>query len=369
MTTGNKPTAGAAVPVARLAGAEAAAGRRGRAALRHASASCATARPAWPATSAPAYNPFVVEGAGGGQRRTAAPTLRVRGITLPTGFTLEDLENRDQLLAELRQRLRRRSTSPATWSTASTPSTSRRSRSSARDKTKKAFDLEPRSSRASATATAPTPFGQGALAARRLVEAGRALRHRSASAAGTRTARTSTPSRRGCCRTLDQTLSALIDDLDDRGMLDSTIVMLRRRVRPHAEDQQERRPRPLGAVDGGACWPAAASSAATPTARTDASGMAPATDPVHAGRRRRDDLPPPRHRPAHGTADPDRPADQPLPRGQGDREASGCFERPRPSFGAPRHDPTGGTVTSRPGACPGRVVCGTLNLVPLPGNL
>ena len=49
------------------------------------------------------YNPFIVEGAP--QARVAArpnsPTaanLRVRGITLPTGFTLEQLENRDRLL-------------------------------------------------------------------------------------------------------------------------------------------------------------------------------------------------------------------------------------------------------------------------------
>ena len=48
-----------------------------------------------------AYNPFIVEGEGGlgGQARgQAAANLRVRGITLPTGFSLEDLENRNRLL-------------------------------------------------------------------------------------------------------------------------------------------------------------------------------------------------------------------------------------------------------------------------------
>src|SRR5207244_13614399 len=47
-----------------------------------------------------AYNPLIVEGAagaGGGRGATAA-RLRVRGITLPTGFTLQQLENRDRLL-------------------------------------------------------------------------------------------------------------------------------------------------------------------------------------------------------------------------------------------------------------------------------
>src|SRR5438067_6704849 len=41
-----------------------------------------------------AYNPFIVEGAGNGN----VANLRVRGITLPTGFTLQQLENRDELL-------------------------------------------------------------------------------------------------------------------------------------------------------------------------------------------------------------------------------------------------------------------------------
>src|SRR5437763_10434310 len=40
-----------------------------------------------------AYNPFGVEGGAGGKGQ--AGNLRVRGITLPQGFTLEDLEKRD----------------------------------------------------------------------------------------------------------------------------------------------------------------------------------------------------------------------------------------------------------------------------------
>src|SRR6185295_4319643 len=48
------------------------------------------------------YNPFIVEGtpgAGGGRNQTAG-NLRVRGITLPTGFTLDQLENRNRLLQQ-----------------------------------------------------------------------------------------------------------------------------------------------------------------------------------------------------------------------------------------------------------------------------
>src|SRR5207248_1103852 len=44
-----------------------------------------------------AYNPFIVEGAAGGGKGNAPGSLRVRGITLPTGFTLEELEKREKL--------------------------------------------------------------------------------------------------------------------------------------------------------------------------------------------------------------------------------------------------------------------------------
>src|SRR3954469_25222749 len=49
-----------------------------------------------------AYNAFGVEGNGGGGKPGAggaAANMRVRGITLPPGFTLEELEKRDKLLA------------------------------------------------------------------------------------------------------------------------------------------------------------------------------------------------------------------------------------------------------------------------------
>ena len=45
---------------------------------------------------------------------------------------------------------------------------------------------------------------------------------------------------------IDQAFAALIPDLDDRGLLDTTLVVLPHRVRPHAEDQPRRRPRSLG---------------------------------------------------------------------------------------------------------------------------
>ena len=50
------------------------------------------------------------------------------------------------------------------------------------------------------------------------------------------------------CPRLDQGLTALLDDLHQRGLLRIDAGRGRRRVRPHAEDQQVRRPRPLAAL-------------------------------------------------------------------------------------------------------------------------
>src|SRR5262249_61411971 len=41
-----------------------------------------------------AYNPFIIDGVGGGK---GGGNLRVRGIQLPGGFTLKELEDRDGL--------------------------------------------------------------------------------------------------------------------------------------------------------------------------------------------------------------------------------------------------------------------------------
>ncbi len=46
-------------------------------------------------------------------------------------------------------------------------------------------------------------------------------------------------------RPLDQAVSVFLDDLHDRGLEDDVLLVHHRRLRPHAEDQQPRRPRPL----------------------------------------------------------------------------------------------------------------------------
>ena len=54
-----------------------------------------------------------------------------------------------------------------------------------------------------------------------------------------------------CLPPLDQAYSALLEDLSERGLLDETLVVDAGRVRPHAEDQQGRGPRPLGRLPVG----------------------------------------------------------------------------------------------------------------------
>ena len=168
------------------------------------------------------YNPFIVEGAGAANGRGgAAGNLRVRGITLPTGFTLEQLENRDRLLQNFDRGLADNDRQADLVDGLDT--FHRQALEILRsDRTRNAFNLqqEPEATR---TRYGTNPFGQGVLAARRLVEAG--VRFVTISTGGWDThGQNFNNLRTRLLPNLDQTLAALIRDLDDRGQLDSTIV-------------------------------------------------------------------------------------------------------------------------------------------------
>lgn len=171
-----------------------------------------------------AYNPFVVEGAGNTRGNGSSPTasnLRVRGIQLPTGFTLEQLEHRDRLLRSFDagfQSIDRNADLVDGLDTFHQQALDiLRS-----DKTRDAFDLN-RESEATRTRFGANPFGQGALAARRLVEAGVRFVTISTGSWDTHNQNFDNLKNR-LLPTLDQTLSALIEDLEAKGMLDRTIV-------------------------------------------------------------------------------------------------------------------------------------------------
>jgi hypothetical protein len=164
-----------------------------------------------------AYNPFLVEGNGGGKRGS----FRVRGIQLPADFTLDELEKRDKLFKGFEETFRslEQSADLVEGFDAFHKQALEILRS---DKTKKAFDLnqEPPKMR---ERYGSTPFGQGVLAARRLVESG--VRFVTISLGGWDThANNFDRLSKQLLPSLDQTLSALVDDLDARGLLDSTIV-------------------------------------------------------------------------------------------------------------------------------------------------
>jgi uncharacterized protein (DUF1501 family) len=220
MTTGNKPTPAIQYPsigslVARLAPAA-----RGVppyvsfSELRNGSAGLA-------GYLGTAYNPFTVEGVGNGNGRGAAAQLRVRGITLPTGFTLEQLENRNQLLQRFDAGFEAadRNADLVDGLDAFHRQALEILRS---DTTRNAFNLDQESG-SLRTRYGQTPFGQGVLAARRLVQAG--VRFVTISTGGWDTHnQTFNAHKTRLLPNLDQTLSALIQDLDDRGMLENTIV-------------------------------------------------------------------------------------------------------------------------------------------------
>jgi uncharacterized protein (DUF1501 family) len=169
-----------------------------------------------------AYNPFIIEGSAG-RAKGGAPggTLKVRGIQLPNGFTLKSLEDRDHLLSRFDSAFQAadRAGDAVDGFDAFHKQALEILRS---DRTKTAFDLAQEKD-AVRESYGATPFGQGALAARRLVEAG--VRFVTISIGGWDThGQNFNALKTRNLPNLDTTLSALIADLADRGMLDSTIV-------------------------------------------------------------------------------------------------------------------------------------------------
>jgi hypothetical protein len=226
-----------------------------------------------------AYNPFGVEGSAGGGGKPGAGggggNMRVRGITLPQGFTLEDLEKRDKLLRGFDQGFKQldEKGNIVEGLDAFHQQALDILRS---DRTKKAFDLA-KESAAVRESYGQNPFGQGLLAARRLIEAG--VRFVTISTGGWDTHNGNFNNlKTRLLPNLDTTLSALIKDLDDRGMLANTIVMCAGefgrtpKINKNAGRDHWARSMAIVLAGGGLKRGYVHGS-------TDASGMAPATEP------------------------------------------------------------------------------------------
>jgi hypothetical protein len=220
------------------------------------------------------YNPFVIEGNGGG--KGGAASFRVRGISLDGKFTLDELEKRDRLLKKFDNGLQ--SVDKNSDLIDGLDTFHRQALEILRsNKTKKAFDLAAEKP-ATREAYGATPIGQGCLAARRLVEAG--VRYATVSLGGWDThSQTFQAHKTKLMPPLDQTLSALIADLDDRGLLDSTIVMCAgefgRTPKVNKNTGRDHWARSMACVLAGGGLKRGYVHGAT-----DASGMAPAIDPV-----------------------------------------------------------------------------------------
>jgi hypothetical protein len=224
------------------------------------------------------YNPFIVEGDPQVRARPNSPTaaaLRVRGIQLPTGFTLEQLENRDRLMRNFDESFQAvdRNSDLVGGLDAFHRQALEILRS---DKTRNAFALE-RETQAVRSRYGMNPFGQGALAARRLIEAG--VRFTTVSLGGWDThGQTFNAHRSRLLPQLDQTLSALVQDLDDRGMLESTIVYCAgefgRTPRINQNSGRDHWARSMAVVLAGGGFKRGYAHGTT-----DVQGMAPATDP------------------------------------------------------------------------------------------
>jgi hypothetical protein len=222
-----------------------------------------------------AYNPFIVEGAAAAGKGNATGTLQVRGIQLPNGITIQALEDRNQLLKDFDATFRAvdRAADAAEGFDAFHKQALEILRS---DKTKKAFNLaaEPAETR---ERYGPTPFGQGALAARRLVEAG--VRFVTISLGGwdTHGENFKALSTR-LLPQLDTVLSALIGDLSDRGQLDKTLVYCAgefgRTPKVNAKSGRDHWARSMAVVLAGGGFKRGYAHGTT-----DAQGMAPATEP------------------------------------------------------------------------------------------
>jgi len=223
------------------------------------------------------YNPFTVEGMGGGGKGKGASGegARVRGISLPTGFTQDDLTRRDRLLKSFDGGLK--ALDEAGDLVDGLDSFHKQAIDILQsDKTKRAFDL---SGEKQATRDMyGAGVGIAALSARRLVEAG--VRFVTMSIGGWDTHANNFASLKDKnLPALDTVLSALIRDLDERGLLDSTIVMCAgefgRTPKINAKAGRDHWARSMACVLAGG-----GIQRGYVHGSTDASGMAPATDAV-----------------------------------------------------------------------------------------
>ncbi len=174
----------------------------------------------------PAFNPFAAQVAGGG-KEVNPNSVQLRGITLPSSFPLQELEDRDKLLANFDRGFQ--ATERASDLADGLDTFHQKALDLLRsEKTRQAFNLanEPH---ALLQSYGLNGSGMALIVARRLVEAG--ARFVSVDIVGTGMvggwdlhANNFNLLKTSQLPVLDAGLSTLLRDLDDRGLLDTTLV-------------------------------------------------------------------------------------------------------------------------------------------------
>jgi hypothetical protein len=215
MATGNRPSAAIEYPALGSLASRVLTGRQGMpsyvtfAALREGTSGVGLGY------LGPAFGPFEIEG------DPVRGTLQAHGVSLPAGMSLRDLEKRDELRARFDQGLRALDSIDVM---AGLDGFHREALEILRsDRVRAALDLAREPDRLR-DEYGRAPLGQGALAARRLIEAGARFVTLGFGGWDTHAGNFRTLRDR-LLPTLDKALSALIRDLGSRGLLDDTIVV------------------------------------------------------------------------------------------------------------------------------------------------
>jgi len=222
----------------------------------------------------PAYDPFELEVTRPGP--TSDAVVDTRGVVLPADFPVAQLDHRNALAQSFDHAFDAADRNPELAKALDTFDHQALDilRS---NKTRDALNLG-RERRAVRERYGPTEFGQGCLAARRLIEAGvRFVTVRSGFTWDTHTQNFSILRAQNLPQ-LDQALSALIHDLHDHGLLEGTIVYCAgefgRTPRINASAGRDHWARSMAVVLAGGGF-----KRGFVYGSTDAQGMAPATDP------------------------------------------------------------------------------------------
>jgi hypothetical protein len=166
------------------------------------------------------YNPFVVDGFQTRRRNAVRASSTRNQFELPNGFTVEDLNRKNELLKKLEQGFRRFDETPRAAEMTKFQQQAIDILSSG--KTRKALDISQEEKKIR-DRYGSRALGRSALAARRLIQAG--VRFVSIGISGWDTHSNNFGSLRNTLLPqLDTALSALIDDLQSCGILDETIV-------------------------------------------------------------------------------------------------------------------------------------------------